>query len=128
MNARDRRAMKGVALAGIQARGVARMAATTAIARYRPDLVIVCWPPPGSLVARLIRAQTQLVLEIGADGDVCGDPRATWRYHKEFVDGPLEKRGLCRLDTRPREERATRVTLYYGKRHPEHGVDDGAVF
>jgi hypothetical protein len=40
----------------------------------------------------------------------------TWRFEKEFLDGPIESRALCRLDTRPSVVRATRVTLYEGAR------------
>lgn len=120
----DARTFRGVAFAGIRARaGVTRMTAARAVAEHRPDLVIVCWAPPGRLVERVIRAPSSLVLEIGTDGDVTGDATRTWRYHKEFLDGPLQDRALCRLDARPSASRATRVTLYYGAAHPDHGRD-----
>lgn len=123
----DKRAFKGVRFAGIahdRDGDVQRMSAPRAVEKHRPDVVIVSWPPPGPLVERVIRAPSKLVLEIGADGDVCGDSARTWRFHKEFLDDtPLATRALCRLDARPRAARATRVTLYYGRRHREHGVD-----
>jgi hypothetical protein len=100
------------------------MGAAAAIDRFRPDVVLLSWPPPGSLVERVIRARSKLVVELGADGDVCGDSARTWRFHKEFLDDtPLATRALCRLDARPREARATRVTLYYGRGHRAYGID-----
>ncbi|MFO0625119.1 MAG: hypothetical protein U0325_05830 [Polyangiales bacterium] len=125
MSDADRAAYPNVSFAGISARHpVAKMAAVTAVTRYQPDLVIVCWPPPGALVERVIRAPCGVVLEIGVEGDVTGDAARTWRYAKEFLDGPLQDLALCRLDARPSEGRATRVTAYYGRRHPEHGRTD----
>lgn len=124
----DKRAFRGVPFAGIahdrEGVVVERMGAAAAVERFRPEVVLVSWPPPGSLVERVIRAPCKLVLEIGADGDVCGDSARTWRYHKELLDdAPLATRALCRLDARPREGRATRVTLYYGRRHRDYGVE-----
>lgn len=52
---------------------VERLSATRAVERYRPDLVLVSWPPPGRMVERAIRGPARLVLELGVDGDVCGD-------------------------------------------------------
>lgn len=126
-SADDRRTFRGVAFAGIshdRDGDVLRMSAARAVEEHRPDVVIVSWPPPGSLVERVIRAPSRLVLEIGAEGDVCGDSARTWRFHKEFLDDtPLATRALCRLDARPRMERNTRVTLYYGHRHRDYGVE-----
>ena len=48
----------------------------------------------------------------------------TWRFHKEFLEGPIEERALCRLDGGAVDKPKTRATLYYGRAHPEHGVDD----
>lgn len=123
----DKRAFKGIAFAGIthdRDGEVLRMSAGTAIEKHRPDVVILSWPPPGPLVERVIRAPSKLVLEIGADGDVCGDSARTWRFHKEFLDDtPLATRALCRLDATPRTARNTRVTLYYGRRHRDYGIE-----
>lgn len=115
----DRVELAGVPLAGIAAGPqVLRMSAARAVERFRPDLVLVSWAPPGLLVERAIRAPARLVLDIGVDGDVCGNGMHTWRFAKDFLEGPLETRALCRLDARPRHERHTRVTLYYGAAHP----------
>ncbi len=123
-SARDRRAFAGISFAGIKlGDGVVRLAARAAVERFKPDLVIVCWAPPGLLVQGCIRAPCRLVLEVSVDGDVSGNVARTWRFKKEFLDGPVQDRALCRLDTDPRAARHTRVTLYYGARHPEHGID-----
>lgn len=128
MHARDRREFAGVPLAGIRAaRQVLRMSATAAVERYRPDLVLVVWAPPGTLVERVIRAPTRYVLDISVDGDVCGNGQRTWRFEKEFLSGPIEERGLCRLDDDPQRARATRATLYYGARHRRFGVASAAA-
>lgn len=119
MTKADRAEFAGVPLAGITGGAhVLRMSAPAAIARFRPDLVLVSWAPPGLLVERAIRAPSKLVLELGVDGDVCGNGMRTWRFEKDFLEGPLEARALCRLDARPRQERHTRATLYYGAAHP----------
>jgi hypothetical protein len=123
-SARDQRELRGVPFAGIRLGAhVERLAVTTAVTRHRPDLVLVSWAPPGTLVERAIRGPCRFVLDISVDGDVCGNGMRTWRFHKELLDGPIEDRALCRLDARPRESRHTRVTLYYGARHRAHGVD-----
>lgn len=113
-SARDRRQFRGVPFAGIQpGDDVMRMSATAAVKKFRPDVVIVSWPPPGSLVARVIGAKKKRarVLEITTDGDVCGSTKS-WRFDKEFLDDtPLATRALCRLDD-GRSARRTRVTLY----------------
>ncbi|MBI5495456.1 MAG: hypothetical protein HY904_10570 [Deltaproteobacteria bacterium] len=120
MNAADRRVYRGVRFSGIRpGSNVKRLGAAAAITRFRPDLVLVSWPPPGTLVERAIRARTRWVLDLSVEGDVCGNGAATWRFNKEFLGGPLEDRALCRLDARPSEGRATRVTLYFGRAHPE---------
>ena len=103
------------------------MSAVTAIREFRPDLVLVSWAPPGLLVERAIRSPCRFVLEIGAEGSQCGNGTATWRFNKEFLDGPLERRALCGLDARPLESRATTVTLYFGKQHPEFAEDRSAA-
>lgn len=100
---------------------VERSGAVRAIERYKPDLTIVCWAPPGRLVEDAIRAPSSLVLDVSVDGDVCGDDARTWRYEKEFLHGAIERRALCRLDRGECDERRTRVTLYFGARHPRHG-------
>lgn len=126
MSAADRRRDGTTPFAGIRAGdNVERRSSASAIAHHRPDLIIVSWAPPGLLVERALRAPAaKLVLELGVDGDVCGNGTRTWRFHKEFLEGPLEARALCRLDGGAVETPATRATLYYGRAHPEHGVDD----
>jgi hypothetical protein len=125
-SARDKRELRGVPFAGIRMGAhVERAAVTTAVKCHRPDLVLVSWAPPGTLVERAIRGPCRFVLDVSVDGDVCGNGMRTWRFQKELLDGPIEERALCRLDTRPRrlDARHTRVTLYYGARHREYGVD-----
>jgi hypothetical protein len=99
--------------------GVLRMAAPLAVRTFRPDLVLCVWAPPGNLVDRMVRAPVRHVLDVSVDGDVCGNGAATWRFNKEFLDGPVEQLALCRLDGKPLKQRTSRVTLYYGKAHPE---------
>jgi hypothetical protein len=118
MSAADRREFGATPFRGIQPLPIVeKRAAVATIHAWRPDLVIVSWAPPGTLVERAIRAPSRLVLDLSVDGDVCGNGEKTWRFEKEFLDGPLEQRALCRLDETPRVSRATRATLYYGRRH-----------
>jgi hypothetical protein len=130
---KDRRDFAGVPFSGIamnqsavdkSAVPVQRMKARAAVDATSPDLVVVSWAPPGLLVERCLRGPCRFVLDLGVDGDVCGNGAKTWRFNKEFLDGPLEERALCRLDTRPRTERHTRATLYFGARHDDHGVEE----
>ena len=123
MNAGDQRRFAGIPVPGIvPLPHVEKIDALSAVRRARPDLVIIAWPPPGDLVVQLLRAPCRYVLELSSDGDVCGSRRA-WGFHKEFLDGAIAQRALCRLDARPGRPRATRATLYYGARHPRHGRD-----
>ncbi|MDP2345431.1 MAG: hypothetical protein Q8O67_31090 [Deltaproteobacteria bacterium] len=121
---RDRAEFGATPFAGIQPLSIVqKQTAAAAIEEHRPDVVIVSWPPPGTLVERVIRApRCQLVLDLSVDGDVCGNGMKTWRFEKEFLEGPLEQRALCRLDARPLEPRQTRATLYYGRAHPLFGT------
>lgn len=113
----------GLGLSGIRIPpSVERLSATAAITRYRPDLVVVSWAPPGLLVERAIRAPSKLVLDLSVEGDVCGNDARTWRFRKELLGGPLEERAFCRLDGKGRP-RQTRATLYYGARHRLHGLE-----
>jgi hypothetical protein len=124
MSERDREEFHAVPVEGLRVgRNVEALSAKRAVKAYAPDVVLVSWGPPGPLVETMIRAKVKYVVEVGVEGDVCGDVARTWRYQKEFLDGPLEARALCRLDARPKEPRATRVTLYYGRAHAEYGVD-----
>lgn len=123
MNSTDRREFSGVAFSGItSAPTVTRMSATTAVRTHRPDLTVISWAPPGDLVRRLVRSTgASLVLDLGADGYT--SDTSAWRYRKDFLDGPLIDRALCRLDNRPGDSRATTATLYYGREHPDHGIE-----
>jgi hypothetical protein len=124
MGKKDRAEFAGTPFAGIQMPSqVLRLNAVAAVKKFKPDVVIVSWAPPGLLVERVIRAPSSLVLDIGVEGDVCGNGEKTWRFNKEFLEGPLQDLALCRLDARPKKERATRVTLYFGDRHPDSGLD-----
>jgi hypothetical protein len=118
----DRREFRGVAFSGIVPFSVDRMAASPAVAHHQPDVVLCSWAPPGLLVERCIRGPCQRVVDISVEGDVCGNGHKTWRFHKEFLDGPLEDRALCRLDDRT-QLRQTRVTAYFGANHPEYGIE-----
>ncbi len=128
-NEEDRAEFAGVDFKGIQPLPhVQKQGAVAAVKEHKPDLVVVSWPPPGTLVERVIRAPSKYVLDISVDGDVCGNGEKTWRFEKEFLSGPLEDRALCRLDgDGPRQ---TRCTLYFGKRHRRHAVEraGGLVF
>jgi hypothetical protein len=104
MNARERRELHGVAGLKLGAE-VVRMDALAAIRRYRPELVLACWLPPGPPLSRIVRA-APLLLEIGASG-FTGSPRS-WPHR--FCED-LEALARCRLDERPREELHTRVAL-----------------
>jgi hypothetical protein len=112
MSARDRRELRGTAVAGLApGPDVLRLPALRAIRELRPQLVLCSWLPPGPMLAQVVRAAPQ-VLEIGAGSGITGDIRA-WRYDHEFCD-ELDALGRCRLDERPREKLHTRVTLYRG--------------
>ena len=118
MSAADRREFGETQFSGIRPLPIVeKRAAVRTIEEWRPDLVIVSWAPPGTLVERAIRAPTRFVLDLSVDGDVCGNGEKTWRFEKDFIDGPLESRALCRLDEAPLTTRATRATLYDGRRH-----------
>ena len=122
MNARERRELRGVPVPGIRlGREVMKADAVAAIRRVRPDVVLACWLPPGDLLARLIRAPARYVLEIGARDAVT--PGAwNWRFAHEFCE-ELESRARCRLDERPGRELHSRVTLYYGRAHPDFACE-----
>ena len=74
----------------------------------------------GALLDRLIRAETRHVLEIGAAGDVTAAGAWSWRFAHDTREGPLERTARCRLDARPARRLHSRVTLYFGRTHPEH--------
>lgn len=119
MNATERRTLRGVK--GLRPGGdVLRLDALQAVRRFRPDLVLVSWLPPGPLLSRLVRSNVRYVLEIGAGSGITGDIRA-WRYPHEFLEGPIERHGRCRLDERPAERLHTRATMYQGGSHPDFG-------
>lgn len=121
MSATDREEFRGVDVPGLHpGREVAVMPAKRAVETYKPDVVLVSWAPPGPLVEQMIRAKVRHVVEVGVDGDVCGDPARTWKYNKELLDGPIESRAFCRLDGRGAANRRTRVTTYYGRAHDDY--------
>jgi len=111
MSPRERRELRGTAVSGIRAGPeVVRLDVRAAIDRFRPDLVLACWLPPGPLLGRILRASPGDVLEIGAGSGITGDI-SCWRYQHEFCD-ELDALGRCRLDERPARKLHTRVTLY----------------
>ncbi len=120
MTTRERRDYAGVDVRGLAlGNNVKKVSAQRAVQRYRPDLVIVSWAPPGQLVRRVMRGPCKYVLDVGTEGDECGGGPALWRSAQDFVEGPVEQLAWCRLDERSAEQRRTRVTLYHGARHPE---------
>ena len=111
MSPRERRELRGTAVSGIRpGSDVVRLDARAAIDRFRPDLVLACWLPPGPLLGRILRASDRDVIEIGAGSGITGDI-SCWRYEHEFCD-ELDALGRCRLDERPSRKLHTRVTLY----------------
>jgi hypothetical protein len=123
MSATERRALRGRRVPGLKlGANVRRSEALGAVRRARPDVVLVAWPPPGDLIDRMIPSPAKYILDIGTDGDHCGSMQG-WRWNKEFLEGPIARRALCRLDAAPSLERHSRVTLYHAGRHPRHGLD-----
>jgi hypothetical protein len=108
MNARERRRYRNVPGLALGP-DVLRIGAEEAIRKFRPDVVLVSWAPPGPLLGKVIRAAPE-VIEIGAGSGITGDIRC-WRYEHEFLD-ELDALGRCRLDERPASKLHTRVTLY----------------
>jgi hypothetical protein len=118
MSARERRAYAHLDVPGlVLGSNVKRLSAQRAVQRYRPDLVLISWAPPGTLVQRVIRGPCKYVLDFGTEGNECGGGPPLWRLAQELVEGPLEKLAWCRLDERSTEPKHTRVTLYHGARH-----------
>ncbi len=120
MSAAERRELQGTAVPGLAlGADVERLAALPAIEKYKPELVLAAWLPPGPLLDRLIRAEVAYVLELGAPAGVT--PSAwSWRFAHEFIEGPVEQLARCRLDVRPRTHLHSRATLYFGAAHLEH--------
>ncbi len=123
MNAADRREQRGRLVPGLKlGADVESLPALEAVTSHRPDVVLAAWLPPGDLLDALIRAPARHVLEIGAPGGAT--PSAwSWRFAHDFLEGPLEDAARCRLDLRPSSQRHSRVTLYFGARHPEHSEE-----
>ncbi len=120
MNSEDRRLYEGLKISGLKPGNlVKKMNVQAAIKQYRPDIVLVSWPPPGLMVEKAIKSDVNYVLEISVDGNYCGNGPYTRRFTNEILDGPLESHALCRLDNHPEIKRHTRVILYYGKKHPD---------
>jgi hypothetical protein len=116
MSKREQRELKGLPIAGLElGHTVERMSAPAAITRYKPQLVLVSWAPPGLLVERAIKAPVDYVLDVGVDGDVCGNGAKTWRFEKEFLSGALETAAFCRLDSAGVQH--SRATLYQGRQN-----------
>jgi len=121
MSAAERRRYRHLPVPGlVPGEAVLRMAAQTAVRRFRPDVVVVAWAPPGRLVDRLRATPTTWVIEIGTDGNECGRGPSSWRLAEALLDGPVESLALCRVDD-GRSPPRTRVTLYTGARAPRGG-------
>jgi hypothetical protein len=120
MSAAERRRYRDVPVPGLTlGQTVQRLSARAAIRKFAPDLVLAAWLPPSSLLDQLIRAQVRYVLEIGAGSGITASAYS-WRFAHEFLEGPVEQHARCRLDARPAAKTHSRVTLYFGKAHPEH--------
>lgn len=106
MTPAERRRHRGVPVAGLApGPDVMRLDAPRAIDRYRPDLVLACWLPPGPLLGKIARA-APLLLEIGAEGYTGHAP--AWPHR---VCDDLQRLARCRLDQRPRQQLHSRITL-----------------
>ena len=103
--------------------GVVRLDAVSAVRRFRPDIVLAIWLPPGSLLSRLITAPCRYVLEVGAAGGVTAAGGWDWRFSHELLEGPLERFARCRLDARPKRRLHSTVTLYHGRRNADFAVE-----
>ncbi|MDB4975469.1 MAG: hypothetical protein JWN48_3810 [Myxococcaceae bacterium] len=120
MNEAERRALDSADVPGLRlGESVERLSARRAIERYRPQLVLCSWLPPGNLLDTLVRAPVRYVLELGAGSGVTASAYS-WRFAHEFMEGPLEQSARCRLDTRPHKQLHSRATLYFGAQHPEY--------
>ncbi|HEY6882107.1 MAG TPA: hypothetical protein VI299_28955 [Polyangiales bacterium] len=101
---------------------VEQLDAVRAIRRYRPELVLCSWLPPGHLLDDFVRARVQYVLEIGAGSGVTGSAYS-WRFAHEFLEGAIARHARSRLDERPAAQLHSRVTLYFGRDHAEYHED-----
>ncbi|MFT3926098.1 MAG: hypothetical protein QM778_26375 [Myxococcales bacterium] len=120
MTPAERRRLRGQSVPGLRLGGeVARLSARAAIRKFQPDLVLCAWLPPGNLLDTLIRAQVRHVLEIGAGHGVTASAYS-WRFAHEFLEGSLAARARCRLDDQPENTLHSRITLYFGRAHPEY--------
>jgi hypothetical protein len=98
-------------------KSVERLDALAAVRKYRPDVVLAAWLPPGPLLAKLVRSSCKYVVEIGAAGGVTAHGEWDWRFAHDFAPPNVETAARSRLDAAG--ERHTHVTLYFGRRHPE---------
>jgi len=120
MSPTERRALRSVHVPGLLlGEGVHRLSARAAVRRFRPDLVLCAWLPPGNLLDSLVRAEVRYVLEIGAGHGITGSAYS-WRFAHEFLEGALAARARCRLDDQPERTLHSRLTLYFGRAHPEY--------
>jgi hypothetical protein len=123
MTAAERRAWRNVSLSGVPlGSNVDRLNAPGAVRRHRPDVVLGSWLPPGPLLSEIIRSPCLYVIDIGASGGVTAQGSWDWRFAHDFLE-PLEGLARCRLDERPAKTLHSRVTLYFGRRHPEFGEE-----
>lgn len=119
MSDAERARHAGREVAGITlGREVLKLNARAAIAHVKPELVLASWLPPGPMLDTLVRSPVRFVLDVGAAGGVTAS-QWSWRFAHDFCDGPLESLARCRLDERPDEALHARVTLYFGRSHPD---------
>lgn len=120
MSEAERTELRGVDVAGLSLEpDVIKLEARAAIGKFKPDLVLASWLPPAFDLGRVLRTDVRFLLEIGAAGGIT--PGAwNWRYAHELCEGPVETLARCRLDARPSKALQTRVTLYFGRAHPDH--------
>jgi hypothetical protein len=123
MTPAEQRQWRRVPLAGIPlGQNVERLDALDAVRRYRPDVVVCSWLPPGPLLSQVIRSPCRCVIDIGAGRGVTAQGAWDWRFAHDFLE-PLEQLARCRLDERPAKTLHSRVTLYFGRLHPEFGEE-----
>jgi hypothetical protein len=107
---------------GRRARGVRlgpkvlRLDAVAAVQRFRPDVVLAIWLPPGSLLTRLLQAPCRWVVEVGVPGGITAGGVLDRRHPHAPLVGPIERLARCRLDQRPAIKLHSRITLYRGGR------------
>jgi hypothetical protein len=97
--------------------GVERADALTAARKFKPEVVLYAWPPPGQSVAPLCQMDFlhYLILIGEADGGATG-AREDWQTLPHKVSPALSRYGRGRTGTL-----SHRVTIFYGGGRPPRG-------